>query len=319
MSTDLAASVIVCTHNRSRQLTEACEAILAMDYPAERWEMILVDNRSTDDTPEVARAFAAARPERVRVIEEGELGLSAARNAGVRAARGEILAFLDDDAFPEPGWLAAVVEAMAPADVHAVGGPVDPLFDGPPPEWLGERFLPYLTVWDLGPEIVELSYNEFPRGANMAFRRQAFELAGPFSPHLGRKGKRLLSCEETELCLRLERLGKRVLYVPGARVRHRVGVTRATPAWLAARFEAQGRSEAVVDWRHGGLRGLRLGSRRFFANALAARRDPSPDGLVLRRCQARSLLGYLKGALTAPLTVPRYRPPAGARPWRPLG
>lgn len=302
------ASVVVCTHNRSLLLAEACESALALDYPQQRWELVIVDNLSTDDTPEVAAGVAAEHPGRVRVVEERQVGLSAARNRGIREARGDVVAFLDDDAFPEPGWLAALVAALG-GEVLAAGGPVEPLFSGELPPWFGERYLPYVTVWDLGDEPCDLHYNEYPRGANIAFHRQAFERFGEFSTDLGRKGSSLLSCEELELCLRIERGGARVRYVPAARVRHRVATERLSRRWLEDRFAAQGRSEAIIDWGHWGVGGLRRGLSQAWRNAAGAwrgRRD-GDAGRLLFACQRAALGGYLGSALKAPFTISRWR------------
>ena len=255
--TALRATVVVCTCNRSRMLVEACESALAVDFPADRWELVIVDNRSTDDTLQVAHDIGARHPGRVRVIEELEVGLSAARNAGIAVARGEIVAFLDDDAYPEPSWLAALDRTFADPAVQAAGGPVTPRYAGSLPDWLTGPYLPYLTVWHPGPEPLALHYNEYPRGANVAFRREAFERFGGFSTHLGRKGKTLLSGEETEICLRIERDGGEIRYVPDAGVDHRVHAERITRDWMLARFGAQGRTEAIIDWMHAGFRGLR--------------------------------------------------------------
>jgi glycosyltransferase involved in cell wall biosynthesis len=309
------ASVVVCTQNRSRLLAEACAAALAVDYRPERWELVIVDNRSTDDTLAVAREVAAAHPGRVRVVEEPEIGLSAARNRGVAEAGGEVIAFLDDDAYPEPRWLATLAEALTAGGALAAGGPVEPLYAGSLPPWFVDRYLPYLTVWDRGPEPHDLAYNEYPRGANVAFHRRAFQRYGGFSTRLGRKGTSLLSCEETELCLRIERGGDRVVYVPAARVRHRVAADRITRRWLIDRFAAQGRSEAIVDRRHWGLAGLARGLRQGVGNVLSshrARRDaPDPEAAtLLHHCHRATLRGYLRSTLTAPLTLRRWHPPA---------
>lgn len=319
-SSDPRVSVVVCTRNRSAALTGALEAVLDVEYPAERWELIIVDNASTDDTPEIAWRVAETDPDRVRVITETEIGLSAARNAGVAAARAPLIAFIDDDAFPEPGWLEATVDGFDPPDVMCVGGPVAPIIEGDLPQWFRGRFLPYLTVWDLGDEVLDLRYNEVPRGANIAFRRSGLDRVGGFSPHLGRKGASLLSCEESELCLRFERAGDRTLYLPGARVRHVTPVGRLTPEWLQARFAAQGRSEAIVNWMHGGFAGLRAGLRTVKHHAAEARRNRAQVGRVLADCHQRTVSGYRRGFLDA-LRVPRYRPPDPSvelAPWRPL-
>lgn len=302
-------TVVVCTRNRSTLLGDACAALLEVEPPRGGWEVVIVDNGSTDDTPEVAAEVRSRAPELVRVVEEPVVGLSAARNRGVAEARGELIAFLDDDAFPAPQWLVALAAAFENEEaVACAGGPVEPLLDGELPVWFTGRFLPYLTVWDLGSKVIDLRYNEYPRGANISFRASAFERFGGFSPRLGRTGRSLLSCEEIELCLRLERGGLRTVYVPEARVRHTTPVDRLTPAWMERRFAAQGRSEAIIDWAHGGLQGLArgLGAHRRHAREAAGDRDAVGD--LFARCQRRALRGYLAGVVTAPLTVPRYRP-----------
>jgi len=317
---DLDVSVVVCTRNRSTALAGALDAMLAVDYDPRRWEMLIVDNASTDDTAAVAESVAASHPDRVRVVVEREIGLSAARNAGVAATAAGIVAFIDDDAFPEPGWLGAIVRGFRRSEVMCVGGPVAPLIEGELPEWFRGRFLPYLTVWDLGADEIELAYNEYPRGANIAFRRSGLELVGGFSTHLGRKGASLLSCEEIELCLRLERAGFTTLYQPGARVRHLTPVGRMTPEWLGARFAAQGRSEAVLNWMHGGLDAVRTGLRAARRHARDAARNRAQVGEVFAACSRHTVRGYYRGLLDLP-RVPRYRPPSDGvtlKPWQPF-
>lgn len=307
-SSDSDISVVVCTRNRSAALAGALDAVLRVDYDPDRWELLIVDNASTDDTAEIARSVAAAHPGRVRVMVEEEIGLSAARNAGIAGTRAPLVAFIDDDAFPEPDWLAAIVDGFGNPDVMCVGGPVAPLIEGELPGWFRGRFLPYLTVWDLGREPVVLHYNEYPRGANIAFRRSGLETVGGFSPDLGRKGSSLLSCEEIELCLRFERAGYQTLYVPGAKVRHLTPVGRLTPEWLNSRFAAQGRSEAIVNWMHGGFAGLKIGYRTVKHHAAEARKNRAQVGRVFADCQRHTVRGYRRGFLDA-LRVPRYKPP----------
>ncbi len=312
------ATVVVCTRNRSTLLQHACGAVLGIDPPEGGWELLIVDNCSTDDTLEVAESVRQRAPELVRVVEHPTIGLSSARNRGIAEARGEIVAFVDDDAYPADQWLNALAEALSVPDVLCAGGPVEPIFEGNLPDWFLGRYLPYLTVWDPGPEPLVLRYNEYPRGANMAFRRDAFTAFGDFSTQLGRTAESLLSCEETELCLRFERGGYRIVYVPAARVRHTTPVDRLDPAWIKRRFEAQGRSEAIVHWIHGGGRALVQGMSTHRRRAGEAARNRDGGGDLYLRCQRMAARGYLKGMLTAPLTVRRYRPPASdvtLAPW----
>jgi GT2 family glycosyltransferase len=311
------ATVVVCTRNRSQALAAACEGALAGEAPF-AWELLVVDNGSTDDTRDVAAAIAARHPGRMRVAVERTLGLSAARNLGVRLAATPLVLFLDDDAVPAPGWLAAYDRALSADGVLAAGGPVDPDFAGPLPPWFGAGYLPYVSAWDRGPEPHRLSYNEYPRGANMGFRREAFERWGDFDLRLGRIGRSLRSCEEIELCLRLDRAGAAVVYEPGARVRHRVETERLTPAWLVARFASQGFSEAILEWKHFGFAGLRrglAGHREALRRARAA--PPGAEGAgageggaagLERRCRRAALGAYRKGALYGLLVVARWSP-----------
>ncbi len=314
----LRASVVVCTRNRSTLLVEACELMLAMEFPPSDWELLVVDNGSTDDTVAVAEQLVARHPTQVRLVEEAELGLSAARNAGIRHAHGTVIAFIDDDAFPEIAWLGRLVAALD-SGAMAAGGAVRPRFETPPPAWLDDRYLPYLTAWDPGDHQINLVYNEYPRGANIAFRREAFERYGVFSTHLGRKGGSLLSGEETEICLRLERGGETVLYVPGASVDHVIHGDRITPEWLVARFGAQGRSEAIIHWMHGGFSGMWHGLKRA-RNFRVGTSGFDDDAGLHERCQKSAYAAYGVSALTAPLRIRGYRPPANGSslaPWHP--
>lgn len=301
-----AASVILCSHNRAAQLAQALPQLYQLRYPGS-WEIIVVDNASQDNTAAVAQQLAAQAPVPVRVVAQPRLGLSFARNAGLAAAQGEILAFTDDDALPDPDWLVGLVRALTPTAVLAVGGPVQAAFASPPPLWLSAHFLPYLALWDLGPEPLRLSYNEYPRGINMAFKRQAFVLAGEFSPYLGRKGAQLLSCEEIEFCLRLERLGGEIWYAPTARVTHRIDPARITPEWLRQRFAAQGASEAILNQLHGGWAAVWQG-RTLYPRVLRMLHTElrGPGRELLLSCLHHSQRGYWR-KLPHALLIPRLR------------
>jgi len=328
--------VVVCTRNRARLLERACEAILLQDYPPELWRLLIVDNLSTDDTPALAESIARRFPGRVRALRNREVGHSAARNAAVKETAATVVAFTDDDALPDPSWLRTLVETMAREGAQAGGGPVDIVLSGELPPWFLEDYLPYLAIWRPYEQVTRLVYNEHPRGVNLAVLRGAFEEHGAFSPHLGLRGRRRLYCEETEMCLRIERGGGRVVYSPLSRVRHCVEASRLTARWLSHRFLAQGRSEAIVNWMHGGPRGLALGSRVHLANLRSVNPNslrsrllgaiaPADDAELLRaarlltHCRRRALLGYWLEAPRAMATVPRYRPCAasGLGGWQP--
>ncbi len=306
-------SIAICTLNRGAVLAETLAALPRLLVSPE-CELVVIDNGSTDGTSQILSDFLRSTKGNVRALREPRPGLSAARNRAVREARGELLYFLDDDAVPTAGWLDAYIDVFRQPDVAAAGGPVEPAFDGPLPAWLDQRFLPYLSAWDRGATSIDLFYNELPRGANMAFRRAYFELYGDFLEQLGRRGASLRSCEEVELCLRLERGGERIVYAPGASVRHRVATGRLDLAWMRSRFAAQGFSEAIIDWRHAGLRGLREGfsSARNRALQTHSRAAGSREADPLPSCLERAFHGYRRGAVYALCCVARFVSPAGA-------
>src|SRR5689334_16416660 len=138
------ATVVICTRDRAHILAATLTALLEVEEPAVAWEVLIVDNGSRDDTVARARELfrRASRP--VRVVEHPHGGLSEARNAGIRHAAGDIVVFVDDDAFPRNGWLSSLTGALAQPGVLVAGGPVEPRFEGTLPVWFGERFLPYI-------------------------------------------------------------------------------------------------------------------------------------------------------------------------------
>lgn len=242
-------SVVVCTLDRARDVETAIDSVVKHAGPDVPYELIVVDNGSTDDTRAVIEQQAAAHPA-VRYILEPRVGLSHARNAGWLAARARIVAFLDDDAVAEPGWLEAVACAFhrASPDVALVGGRVIPVWEAPPPAWLASRPALGLTIldWsDVPKQITELRV-EWLAGANMAVRRSALERAGGFHPALGRSGRRQLSSEDTYLQERLLRLGYQLWYDPSIRIRHRIPASRLTQEWFRRRYFWQGVSDAIM-------------------------------------------------------------------------
>src|SRR5215470_5500899 len=126
------ATVVICTHNRAHLLGAAVAHALAEVRSCDA-ELLVVDNASVDETPRVLAQLAATSGQTLRQASEPQLGLSAARNCGLAEARGEIVAFLDDDAAPRPGWLRALISPYAAGEVAGTGGRIALRFTGPPP------------------------------------------------------------------------------------------------------------------------------------------------------------------------------------------
>lgn len=304
------ATIAICTHNRAGVLAAAVEAA-APQAAALGAEVLVVDNASTDATADVLHGLAARLGERLRVVHEPRLGLSAARNRALLHAAGPVVAYLDDDAVPQPGWLAALLEPFARPAVAAAGGRIVLGFpDEAPPPWLPAELFSLLSAFDLGdaPRVLRYGRADYPYGANLAVRAEAARQLGGFSPVVGPRGGDPLVHDETDLCFRLERAGGVIAYAPGAVVVHRVGPERLTPSWLLRRASGGGRSAALFILRNRGV--LRAVARIawWYGRDLAAvpyRPAPPIDpARLLAECRRREALAYV-GCLVR--NLPRAR------------
>ena len=299
-----AATVVICTHNRADLVASSVEAALTEAHAA-GGDVVVVDNASTDGTPEVLRALAARLPRAFRVVVEPQLGLSVARNRGLAEARGPIVAYLDDDAVPRPGWLAALLQPYGDAGIAAVGGRIVLRFPAEPPAWLSSPLHSALSAFDLGPAPRRVRYGEatYPFGANISFRVGTARAAGGFSSRVGPLGRHQLVHDETDLCYRLEHAGGTVWYAPDAVVDHYVLPERLTPHWMLRRHWTGGQSAAVFILRNRGL--LRAVWRLWwlYRGALTALPyDTSPPidpDRFAHECRRREALGYVTGLVRA--------------------
>jgi len=230
------ASVIVCTRNRAALLEGCLESLLAQ-VPSVEWQVIVVDNASTDETPTVVdRCRARGDGVRVDYVVEGRLGLSHARNRGIAVAEGSYLLLTDDDVLVEPGWVDGLCRGFFADDVAAVAGRVLPQWPMPPPRWLAGRHANVLAITQLGEDPRDLSDEEVPMGANMAIRASLVEGVGePFDTRLGHRGDQFFAYEEVELFRWLRERG-RLTYRPDAVVLHRIDPERMT--WRGMRRAA---------------------------------------------------------------------------------
>jgi glucosyl-dolichyl phosphate glucuronosyltransferase len=239
---------VICTRNRSSYLRKTLAALISQARGCSNLRITVVDNMSDDDTADVVRTAAAQFPDRVRLLTCDRMGENCARNIALHASTADLIAYVDDDAVPEPAWSASVLHRFATsgADVVALAGAIDPAWEGEVPYWLTPDVAAYYSVLDLGPTARPLTSHESFVAANVAFRRAALISAGGFHERLGRVGKSLFSNGEVFTCRVLQRAGFTILYEPTMRVRHSVAASRLNWQWLAKRIYQQGRSDVVM-------------------------------------------------------------------------
>ncbi len=246
-------SVIICTWNRANLLERTLAEMRKLRLPdGVEWELLVVDNNSTDSTAAVIVKHAQHLP--IRPIFEARQGKSHACNTAVAAVRGELLLWTDDDVIVDTEWLGAYASASErwPRAV-CFGGPVTPWYECSPPAWIERNrglLQGMLAVRDYGPEERLFSAEEAPFGANMAFRRQVFDEL-QFDPRLGPNKDTGLIGEETTLLAALRERGCEGVAVPAAKVRHFITAARMTPAYLWRWAYGWGRTTVRMDRRDG--------------------------------------------------------------------
>jgi glucosyl-dolichyl phosphate glucuronosyltransferase len=238
-------SVVICAYTEARW-DDLLAAIASVQEQRDRvsLEIVVV----IDHNPSLLERTAAAGLDVHLTPNVQARGLSGARNSGVQQARGQIVAFLDDDAIADPGWLEALVAAYDDPSVAGAGGAIRPLWETGRPRWWPEEF-----DW-----VVGCTYRGMPEhravvrnviGCNMSFRRELLESIGGFAHGIGRIGTRPLGAEETELSIRVGRRwpDRSIVYEPTAAVDHRVPASRATFRYFRSRCYAEGLSKAAVS------------------------------------------------------------------------
>ena len=216
MNTGPIISVVVCTHNRAALLRQALDSLAAQTLARTKYEVIVVNNGSTDQTPAAVREYQADQRQcSIRLVDEAVLGLGYARNRGWQASRGEYVAFMDDDARADAPWLERALdlfEKSRPAPV-AVGGQIRPWYVSPKPAWYKDEY--EVRTWGQGAR--HLSAGESFSGSNMMFTKNILQQLGGFDVSVGMRGTRVSMGEETVLFNKIwDRLGEQaiLLYAP---------------------------------------------------------------------------------------------------------
>jgi glucosyl-dolichyl phosphate glucuronosyltransferase len=243
-------SIIIPTYNRADELRETIRSIAKLTVAGD-WELLVVDNNSTDDTRAVVAAEQARFPAALHYIFEPEQGRYAALNTGIRAAKGKIIATTDDDARVEADWLTRAAAGLDTIGCDYVGGKVLPLWKGPRPSWLPNQPGPHwavLALQDHGPTSREFGVNglPWPLGINTAARRDAYERIDLFDNRLGRKAGTLRNQAQREWHLRARAAGMHGFYVPDMVVHHVVEAERLNKRYFRRWYYWHGISRAIL-------------------------------------------------------------------------
>ncbi|MGA9771633.1 MAG: glycosyltransferase [Blastocatellia bacterium] len=234
MAKEYEITVIISTYNRSEMLAGALESVLEQESGAVGYEVIIVDNNSTDETREVVEGYIAGGHGNLRYVFEGRQGVSYARNRGIEEARAAIIAFADDDVRVARDWVAKIKRAFdSHPDIDCIGGKVLPRWESEPPLWLTRDHWMPLALQDYGDEKVSINTDNklCLVSANLAFRSEAFQETGLFEPELQRVKNGIGSMEDAELLERFWATGRRSLYVPDLIVITDVPVERMTKSY----------------------------------------------------------------------------------------
>lgn len=249
----LDVTLLIATYNREALLDETLGSIRALRVNAGRqWEVLIVDNNSTDGTRALVERHARDFPVPIRYLFEPHQGRSSALNAGIAASSASVIAMTDDDVRVEEGWLSAACDALDDPSVAYVGGPVVPIWESAPPAWLD------LTRGDLWGTIAiqdhgqrPFVYDEarkVPLGANLAARRDLFSQIGGFRADLGRANGRVVMGQEVpELLMRARSAGRRGVYLPSMRVHHHIPSRRLTRAYFRKWWFGKGVSRSALE------------------------------------------------------------------------
>ena len=223
---EVAFSVVICTHNHAKLLAGALETVFRQTLEESRYEVIVVDNSSTDNTRSVVEAFAT-RHSGIRYCLEPALGIARARNCGWTHSRGRYVAYLDDDCRAPDEWLAVAAEIIERQSPTVLGGPYYTAFEGAKPSWASESCNSYVPF----PDARVLGQNEYGAlpGGNVFVQRTMFDAVGGFDPRLGHVGQTVAYGEETEFFRRVsERYPGTLCYEPRLAVRHVVRPEKLT-------------------------------------------------------------------------------------------
>lgn len=247
-------SVIICTYNRDKFLYRALQHVAENNFPTTSYEIILVNNNSTDRTEEECQRFSHDYPKvQFHYYLETLQGLSYARNRGIKESHGDLLVFLDDDSFIQKDYLEHLqLQMERHPEAMAFGGKITPLFEsGKAPKWMCKWNYSWLSAIDKGESVIPFEGKSYPIGANMGFRKACLDRIGDFNTELGRSKKNLMAGEEKDLFNRMKEQQLPILYFPDIAVEHVIPEKRTTKEYIIKMAYGIGMSERLRCLKEG--------------------------------------------------------------------
>lgn len=244
----LEISVVICTYNRALYLPSALESLYNQQISKDCYEVIVVNNNSTDDTEKVCKSYIASRLDaHFYYLNEPNQGASFARNTGASIAKAPLLCFMDDDAIAHPNYLSLIIDFFkTKVDAGGLGGRIIPRYIPSEPIWMSHFVSSLVGNFDYSKEICVFSPNKYPLESNMIIKREDFNLVNGFNTALpGVKGTLRIGGEGKEFFLKLKSLGKTIYYHPGIIVDHIVETQKLTPEYMYRVASGIGRGEKV--------------------------------------------------------------------------
>ncbi|MCX7765698.1 MAG: glycosyltransferase [Candidatus Sumerlaeia bacterium] len=252
-------TIAICTYNNSAILPFAISSAVKQSFDSAHYEVVVIDNNSTDNTKEIVTEFIHSY-NNLRLVSEPQQGLSFARNRAIKEARGNYIVYIDDDAELNPDYLRNLQKLITEEkNIGAVGGPVEVGWLGPVPDWYEPALDKIFNYLYIASYRLDIRYPVIIYGTNMAFPVEVLKELGGFNTALGRKGELLMAHEDNELLLRLQRsTNLRIIYDPGLKIRHLVNPRRLNPEYLFQRAIHHGRSQCIFEQTFAGTGGIKI-------------------------------------------------------------
>jgi len=290
MSSANLISIIISTYNRCDLLEQTIDSILKIIDKSPAYELLIIDNNSTDSTSTVVNKFLPHPV--VKYFMEPNQGLSHARNRGMKEAKGDVFVFLDDDIDIEPNYFTICRKLFYDDKVDIVGGKVLP-YNANVPDWLPLKYYYMASIFDMGDAKIQVKKL---MGANYAMTQQAAHKIGYYNPELGRKGNQLTGGEEVDYLNRAIALGYKVLYDPQLIVYHKIA-NKLNEAYILSQTYNTGVADSIMEQQHNKIKAalkLLKCSFNYLRSFLHSEKTVVDQPYFLSRINRQYALGYLK-------------------------